>query len=1110
MTDQGFNTYFNLIDNFTAKFDAIQKRLSSVTSDKYIVDFEVSNDAVKQTQDLGKNLQKSVTDISKKKVDLKVTDNSTEVVKKVMGNVDDLQNALSQPISVTIKDLISGRLEAIGKILDGLRAKGIIPVGLSTGAAAVGMVAGVAGVAAIGMGVAATIPAAAELEDSMIRVNKLIGMEGEAAKGVQKDMQDMMMATGMGLDQVAAAYEQAGGAGVGGDLMAVGDFEGARKEISDFVRITLEASSAFGMTANATSSMLSGIANVYKPIGEETNTFLRSVGSGIDAVADATIASEEKIMTAMSHASSAMAMFEQTDETVKDTIALSAALISTNMSGDAAGEAIKDFFNYAKTDAEGNISKSLGMGGAKYQAMLKSDPMAIVEAVTAKYNAMDAEEQGAYSKLFGMTGGKIAQLSGSANFQAGLTKAQGVVNPAYDEGTKMSKSFEKSMAGFNTQLSKAGQSITVLAQTIGSIFLPGLIAILGVVNAILSPMVKFVAYVAELAGKIPGMNLIATAASILAVATAVSALVGFLWPVIAGLGLASKAFMILTMYGHMAVAAISAIGGTIGAIVGILGGPLTIILVLAAAIGYLFYKTGYLQKAWDKFKNSAIGKDLISGLVAGVGWVTDEFTKLFSWLDEQWSKGSEGAFGWLLSALDTIASTFGWLFDKIDAAYASGELGEALKIGVMGMFPITLLIKPLEAIVSYVSRLLDGSNIVADLLSAGKRVWENIYNVLSWLYDTARGMISWLRDSLGITKSDAKKKYETAVERAGGIEYLNEEGKVGWYDKQGNPVPESEVPSYLLKAFDKYQNAPGGIPEDIIGVLKKLLDAILSLPGTISAAIKSWFPGVGGAEDADRSPAEIQAGLAVEAKAPGAYAMGPNEQKISPSQWPMQYLFDTSGEFGNETVYGQGGAELGTVQDFMSLGTAMDALTQATKAGGKPSAVPGINFSEDTWLDLLQNNRMSYPNAQELYERVSSGREGTQIKSDRWGNEYLSPTPPETFKNQGRMYVAYGDNGSFDVWNASGKVKSGFESEAAAKEYISNQPQYAVGATFKKGGLFAGLVHEKEEIIPQATAQRGAGPIARALDTLYGVTAGSRSSTSSQKTEVHVHNTNDF
>ncbi|MFA7220966.1 MAG: phage tail tape measure protein, partial [Synergistaceae bacterium] len=882
----------------------------------------------------------------------------------------------------------------------------------------------------------------------------------------------------------------------------------------DFVRITLEASSAFNMTADATSSMLSGIANVYKPIGKETNEFLRSVGSGIDAVADATIASEEKILTAMSHASSAMAMFDQNDKTVKDTIALSAALISTNMSGDAAGEAIKDFFNYAKTDTESKISQSLGMKASEYQTMLKSDPMAIVEAVTAKYNAMNAEEQGAYSKLFGMTGGKIPQLSGSANFQASLQKARDVVNPSYDKGDKMSESFGKSLAGTRTQLEKIYQTVTVFAQVIGSVFLPGLNAVLRVVNALLTPLAMFIRYVAELAAKIPGMNLIATAASILAVVTAVSVLASFLGPIIAGLGLASKAMMILAMYGNIAGLVISTMAGTIGAIVGILGGPLTIILVLAAAVGYLLYKTGYLQKAWDKFKDSAIGKDLIGGLVTGIAWVTDEFTKLFSWLDEQWSKGSEGAFGWLLSALDTIASTFGWLFDKIDAAYASGELGEALKIGVMGMFPITLLIKPLEAIVSYVSRLLDGSNIVADLLSAGKRVWENIYNVLSWLYDTARGMISWLRDSLGITKSDAKKKYETAVERAGGIEYLNEEGKVGWYDKQGNPVPESEVPSYLLKAFDKYQNAPGGIPEDIIGVLKKLLDAILSLPGTISAAIKSWFPGVGGAEDADRSPAEIQAGLAVEAKAPGAYVMGPNEQKISPSQWAMQYLFDPSDEFGNKTVYGPGGAELGVVKDFMTRDTALDTLEQAAIGGGKPSPIPGLNFSEETFLDLFSGNKLLYPNAEELYNRFESGNGKAQLNSDQWGNEYLSPTPPEapaapeTFKNQGSMYVAFGDDGLFDVMNASGMVQRGFASEAAAKEYIANQTQYAIGATFKKDGLFAGLVHAPEEIIPQATAQRGAGPIARALDTLYGVTAGSRSSTSSQKTEVHVHNHN--
>ena len=45
-------------------------------------------------------------------------------------------------------------------------------------------------------------------------------------------------------------------------------------------------------------------------------------------------------------------------------------------------------------------------------------------------------------------------------------------------------------------------------------------------------------------------------------------------------------------------------------------------------------------------------------------------------------------------------------------------------------------------------------------------------------------------------------------------------------------------------------------------------------------------------------------------------------------------------------------------------------------------------------------------------------------------------------------------------------------------------PQYAVGATFNKGGLFTGQVHEKEEIIPQAIAQKGTGPLSKVLGDL--------------------------
>ncbi|MFA5458002.1 MAG: phage tail tape measure protein [Synergistaceae bacterium] len=1022
MTDQGFNTYFNLIDNFTSKFDGIMKRITSVTRDKYVVDFGVSDTSVKK---------------------------SSEAVKKVMGDFDGLQDAFSQPLHLTVIDQISRHIDSIGKQLDILRAKAIIPVGLSTGTAAIGLAAGVVGVAAVGMGVAATIPAAADLEASMIRVNKLIGIEGDAAKGVQKDLQDMMMATGLGLDQVAAAYETAGGAGIGGDLMAAGDMEGARKEISDFVRITLEASSAFNMTADATSSMLSGIANVYKPIGKETNEFLRSVGSGIDAVADATIASEEKILTAMSHASSAMAMFDQNDKTVKDTIALSAALISTNMSGDAAGEAIKDFFNYAKTDSESKISQSLGMSSKEYQATLKSAPMAIVEAVTAKYNAMSAEEQGAYSKLFGMTGGKIPQLSGSANFQAGLLKAQDVVNPSYDKGDKMSESFGKSLAGTRTQLEKIYQTVTVFAQVIGSVFLPGLNAVLRVVNALLTPLAMFIRYVAELAAKIPGMNLIATAASILAVVTAVSVLASFLGPIIAGLGLASKAMMILAMYGNIAGLVISTMAGTIGAIVGILGGPLTIILVLAAAVGYLLYKTGYLQKAWDKFKDSAIGKDLIGGVIAGVALVTDAFSKLFSWLDEQWSKGSEewakgseGAFGWLLSALDTIASTFGWLFDKLDDAYESGALGNALKISLMGLLPIVALVKSLMTIADYARKLLDGSNVVSDLLSAGSKAWDDISNGVQWLYDTVLGMVSWLQESVSSIPD----------------------------------IPEwiKKLPGDTSDAIkDWLQDSVESIPDGIVEWLKKLWDILTSLPSSISSAITGIFPW--GGEGA--------------------------EEKAPTFEGYKEYVEN---------------AKKGSENYRMYTKTSDEVLRAAYTEGqtGIPQEHPYIDEYE---YNLLVSGYKKYS------ESGTSTTASTASPFSNISTGNLSPHETEVKRSEGNIdYEASRQKGI-----AAGLIlddsQYNVKSYTNGKETISPKawdtlgsdqkehwtPQYAVGATFKKDGLFAGRVHAPEEIIPQATAQRGAGPIARALDTLYGVTAG-KGASSSPSPEVHVHNVNDF
>lgn len=413
-----------------------------------------------------------------------------------------------------------------------------------------------------------------------------------------------------------------------------------------------------------------------------------------------------------------------------------------------------------------------------------------------------------------------------------------------------------------------------------------------------------------------------------------------------------------------------------------------------------------------------------------------------------------------------------------------------MKVALDAMAADSPVLKLLVTIVDFLRKLWTGSNTLNKLFSTGLALWQRMVDFFTWLLDAIKSGVQFIKDGLGITKAEAKEKYRKAVEMAGGIEYFNEEGKVGWYDRQGNAVPEENVPGYLSRAQKEYQNAPASVIEGLwnwlMGIFERLIGAIKGLPGTISAAIRSWFPGAGGSDDKDRSPAETQADLGVEAKAQGAYVKAPNDTKLAPSQWPMQYLFDKSGEFGSKPVYGPGGAELGTVEDFMTKDAAMDALLQAAKAGGKPSDIPGISFSEDTWLDLLKGSRQSYPAMQELYDRLASGSEGAEIKADRFGNEYLAPTAPETFKNQGKMYVAFGENGLFDVWNASGLVKSGFGSEEEADEYIKTH-SLARGGQIQATGSLIG--HGGEEVDPARVVVGGKTTLARINELFSGATS---------------------
>ncbi|MFA5753068.1 MAG: hypothetical protein WC910_08370 [Bacteroidales bacterium] len=1012
MTDQGFNTYFNLIDNFTSKFDAIQKRITSVTRDKYVVDFGVSDTSVKK---------------------------SSEAVKKVMGDFDGLQDAFSQPLHLTVIDQISRHIDSIGKQLDILRAKAIIPVGLSTGAAAAGLAAGALGVAAVGGVAAAGIGLAAQSEEMMIRVNKLIGLTGEEAKNVGADVGKLRIKTGSSESEVAAVYEMAGSSAIGLDkinkgkeLEDAGDAAGAaeqyrlaREEISGWAEQVLMAKVAFGTSSEEVAGSMSAIATSFKPAETSLLGFTKSLTSAIDYFADETPGkvTESGLLMAMQTASAGLQKIQPTDEQVSGYAALAASVMSVGKTGDHTGEVLRKVFITMQGDAE-NIAKAMGMSMKDYQNLLDTDAQKILDLALEKYTTLKGQDAVEFAKLFGDAYGTemFAAVAGSRDKFDAYMASKGKGGKAYEDASRIGTSFEGAKAGTLSQLSSIKESILVIGKAIGMIFLPTVNLVLTVINKLLGPMALLADRFVQVADSIPGLNLVATVVSVLAMATGARLLAPLLLQTATNLGIMTTATKVFTMYTNITTGAIKAMGTTlVKALAFSLANPIVLVIALAAAVGYLLYKTGYLQKAWDKFKDSAIGKDLIGGVIAGVALVTDAFSKLFSWLDEQWSKGSEGAFGWLLSALDTIASTFGWLFDKLDAAYASGELGEALKIGVMGMFPITLLIKPLEAIVGFVSKLFSGSESIEDITTDAvewlSSLWDNLSDLPGYISDKIK---SWLQTSLD------------------------------------------------------------SIPNGIVEWLKKLWDALTSLPSSISSAINGWLPWGDGAEDEGKKSSLSEAD---------------REDVIQKAK-------------SSRTGGGYKNFDFGMGSDIWDM-----ALTEAET--GIAQKVPNLqNKAEYERLVGWFRGELANKNSGGSGNTTPIGGE-IEIKKDQWGNQYRAPVPPEapqapeTFKNQGSMYVAFGDDGLFDVMNASGMVQRGFASEASAKEYIANQSQYAIGATFKKDGLFAGRVHAPEEIIPQATAQRGAGPIARALDTLYGVTSTGKAS-SGPSTEVHVHNANDF
>lgn len=469
---------------------------------------------------------------------------------------------------------------------------------------------------------------------------------------------------------------------------------------------------------------------------------------------------------------------------------------------------------------------------------------------------------------------------------------------------------------------------------------------------------------------------------------------------------------------------------------------------LAIVLGAVAAKAGLLEpllKGLGKIDLGRVWKDLMKGDL-DKAW--RDITKGFKFPSgrEMWANLTEGLpdLGKIWNDITNIKPPdLGKLWG--DLTEGLPDLGELIKLPSLAdvtknlnmpkiMFtaavgPVGLILKPLLDMIRLLGGLIDGSSTIEDILIAATKNWATMVGILSGMWSTITGMISWLRDGLGITKADRKKELEQEAAKNGnqaegglwkGAKWVDDASnyaKHQWYKAPGWYESTSSAEAHLLPEATqarlnarkvKYETAPAGFFEGIPGI-GELTSAI----GALTAAIPV-LPDAGGFVGGvlDRVNAAIP---------------------------------DDVGNFVGD-VAGKAGAALPSGP--LAIPLFVESIL--------PDKLPGIDETRDAiggLVDRVMGEEVEAPGASLIPKSYTSKiNNKTTITPEGWS----------------RL-----DSDQRENWT----------------------PQYAVGATFKKDGLFTGQVHEKEEIIPQAIAQKGTGPLSKVLGDLQqsGQGAGGRS-----------------
>jgi TP901 family phage tail tape measure protein len=224
---------------------------------------------------------------------------------------------------------ITGKVSSMGKSIVGLAAKFT-------------MLAGVAGIAAVGIAVGKSVSAFADFEDAMAGVKKTTGMSDEAIKSLGEGIKGLAGTIPLAHTELA-------------DIAAVAGQLGIQEKdaILEFTKTAAEMATAFDMPAEKAATVAAKLTNIYG-LGIEKAS---NLASAINALGNTTAASESQISDyAMSLGASAVNMGFSSTEAV----AMGASLISMGMDASDAGTRLNSAFTAMGKKVE-DVSEFLGM-----------------------------------------------------------------------------------------------------------------------------------------------------------------------------------------------------------------------------------------------------------------------------------------------------------------------------------------------------------------------------------------------------------------------------------------------------------------------------------------------------------------------------------------------------------------------------------------------------------------------------------------------------------------------------------------------------------------------------------------------------------------------------